>query len=162
MGVTTTRLRSWLVPVALVGLVAAPVATAATRTIVVTSNSISLVNHDVSPKGASKGDTITYRDRLLNATVQFGRKKGAPVGSDTGRLTFTSAHTANFSGSARLPGGTLELAGAVVTNSAGQIVIPVTGGTGEFANVSGTLTVGSGRDHVRNTYRLTRSTGPVA
>jgi Dirigent-like protein len=140
---------------------AAEAAGAATQTIRVTSVAVRMSSHDLAPKGTSKGDTITYSDRLLNAAAQFGRKKGARVGSDTGILTFTSAHTATFSGRAKLPGGTLTLSGPVQAASGGSIVVPVVGGTGTFANVQGTLTVGPGADRVRNTYRLTR-TAPVA
>jgi len=131
------------------------------RTIRVTSVTVSMVSHDVKPTGASKGDSITYRDELVNATAQFGRRKGAVVGSDSGTMTFTSAHTARFEGKAILPGGTLTLSGSVYTTTDG-LVVPVTGGTGAYAHLHGTLTVGSGKDHVPNTYRLAPDTGPVA
>ena len=121
-----------------------------------------MTTHDVAPKGPSKGDTVTYRDRLLNAAAQFGRKKGAKVGSDSGTLTFTGAHTATFNGKAKLPGGTLTLSGPVYTLQNGDLVIPVTGGTGSFAGVRGTLTVGPGKNHVPNTYRLNPAPAPVA
>jgi hypothetical protein len=136
-------------------------AAAATKTIRVTSVTVSMISHDVKPNGASKGDTITYRDTLVNATTQFGRRKGAVVGSDSGKMTFTSAHTAVFQGKAILPGGTLILSGAVYTTAAG-LVVPVTGGTGAYAGMHGTLTVGSGKTRVPNTYRLTVAAGPVA
>ncbi len=157
-----TAIRVWLVLAVCLGLAAAPVAAATTTTIRVTSNSVSVASHDVAPKGASKGDTITYRDRLVNATAQFGKGKGARIGSDTGKLTFTSTHTATFTGTARLPGGTLTLAGTVYLDSRGNLVIPVTGGTGTYAHLQGTLTVGPGRDHVLNTYRLSTASAPVA
>jgi hypothetical protein len=38
----------------------------------------------------------------------------------------------------------------------------VTGGTGAFAHVHGTLLVGAGKDRVANTYHLSRVTGPLA
>ena len=80
-------------------LVIVPAATAAkTRTIVVISNTVTFSRHDVAPKGASKGDTVVYRDRLVNAAAQFGKQKGALVGSDAGTLTFTSANTAALQG----------------------------------------------------------------
>jgi len=133
------------------------------RTIRLTSITVSLVTHDKKPKGASKGDTIVYRDTLVNATPQFGRKTGAVVGSDSGIMTFTSAHTAVFRGVAKLPGGTLTLAGPV-TGTSGGLVIPVTGGTGAYARMHGTLTVGPGSKRAPNTYRLMRGslTAPVA
>jgi hypothetical protein len=144
-----------------VALISTAGAAAARQTIAVTSVTVSMKSHDIGPKGASKGDTIVYRDRLVNATAQFGRKKGVVVGTDSGTMTFTSAHTAIFKGKAVLPGGTLTLYGPVYSTADG-LVVPVTGGTGAFAHVHGTLFVGAGKDRVANTYRLTRVTGPVA
>jgi hypothetical protein len=139
----------------------AATASAATQEIKVVSVTVSNVSHDVAPKGASKGDTIAYRDKLVNAAPQFGKKKGVQVGSDSGTMTFTGPHTATFKGKAVLPGGTLTLSGAVYTTPAG-LVVPVTGGTGAFAHVHGTLLVGSGSKRVANTYRLIEPSGPVA
>jgi hypothetical protein len=136
-------------------------ASAATQEIKVISVTVSTVKHDIGPKGASKGDKITFKDRLLNATSQFGKKKGALVGSDSGTMTFTGVHSANFHGKAILPGGTLILSGAVYTTPQGMVV-PVAGGTGKFAHVHGSLLVGSGKTRVPNTYRLTRPSGPLA
>ena len=111
--------------------------------------------HDKAPKGASAGDFVVYRDRLLNAAAQFGKQKGAVVGSDRGKLTYVTADTATFGGTVTLPGGTLELSGAVHRTASGGIVVPIVGGTGKYAYARGTLTVGSGRDHVLNTYSFT-------
>src|SRR5215469_16232341 len=104
--------RSWFVASVLLVVVAASANAATTlpgRTIVVTSVTLKLVNHDKPPKGPSKGDTVVYRDELLNAKTQFGKKKGVKVGVDSGTLKFTGAHTATFTGEAKLPGGTLTL-----------------------------------------------------
>ena len=152
-----------LLLVAVLAFVALPAVTAAavTQQIKVISVTVSTVSHDVGPKGASKGDTIAYRDRLVNAAQQFGKKKGEAVGSDSGTMTFTGPHTATFQGKAVLPGGTLTLSGPVYSTTAG-LVVPVTGGTGVFAHVHGTLLVGSGSKRVPNTYRLVRPSGPVA
>jgi len=139
----------------------AATASAATQEFQVISITVSTVAHDIGPKGASKGDTIVYRDRLVNATAQFGKKKGVQVGSDSGTMTFTGPHGARFDGKAVLPGGTLTLSGYVFTTPQG-LVVPVTGGTGAFAHVHGTLLVGSGAKRVPNTYRLIRPSGPVA
>jgi hypothetical protein len=156
--------RSSLLLAVCVGLVATPAAFAKTTTIKVRSDSISFRTNDIGPKGASKGDTIFYRDRLVNVVAQFGHKKGARVGSDTGKLTFTGAHTATFTGTVNLPGGTMKLSGTVLTTTTHEVVIQVVSGTGAFAGLRGTLTVGNGRDHVLNTYRLTKKqpTLPVA
>jgi hypothetical protein len=139
----------------------AAIAAGATREIKVVSVTLSTVSHDIGPKGASKGDTIVYRDRLVNAARQFGKKAGAAIGSDSGTMTFTGAHTATFNGTAILPGGTLKLSGSVYSSPQG-LVVPITGGTGAFAHYKGTLLVGSGSKRVPNTYRLTRPDGPVA
>jgi hypothetical protein len=129
-------------------------ATVAKLTIVVTSVSLSAKTTDVAPKGTSKGDTIVFRDRLLNA-------KGAVVGSDRGTMTFTSAHTATFSGEAVLPGGTVRLQGKVVSVGA-SLAIPVSGGTGRFAKAKGYVVVGPGDKRAVNTYTLSIPTVPVA
>ena len=149
----TTRL---ICMAALAALLLPTAASAArSRTIDVISVTEKMVAHDVGPKGASDGDTITYRDRLLNAGAQFGKKKGASIGTDTGKLTFTGVHSATYEGTATLPGGTIRLSGAVYSTSGGGIVVPVVGGTGAFAHAQGTLTVGPGKDRVLNTYRVT-------
>jgi hypothetical protein len=141
---------------------AAPAAQAAKLTFKVTSVTVSLTPTDRAPKGTSKGDTIEYRDRLVNAASQFGRAKGAVVGSDRGTMTFTSAHTAIFSGVAVLPGGTLELKGKVVPLSGKRLAIPVAGGTGRFAQARGYVVVGPGDKRALNTYMLTLPSAPVA
>ena len=146
--------RAWLLAVACAGVAAAPAAAAPARVILVTSDAVAMRVHDVPPRGPSRGDTVSYRDRLVNAVAQFGKPRGVNVGTDAGTLTFTSAHTATFRGTTRLPGGTLTLAGAVYTLANGDLVIPVVAGTGTLAGLHGTLTVSSGRDHVLNTYRL--------
>lgn len=139
-----------------------PAAEAKKVTIALTSVSISARQNDLGPKGASKGDTIVYRDRLLNAKAQFGHAKGATVGSDRGTMTFTSAHAARFSGVAVLPGGTLQLEGKVIALPNRSLAIPVTGGTGDFAKAKGYVLVGPGTKRALNTYTLTLPEIPVA
>jgi hypothetical protein len=146
---------------ALAAAAAAPGAQAGRLTIVVTSVSLSAKPTDVSPKGTSKGDTVEYRDRLLNAKKQFGRAKGAAVGSDRGTMTFTGAHTATFSGVVVLPGGTLQLEGKVIPVGT-SLVIPVSGGTGRFAKAKGYVLVGPGEKRALNTYTLSIPALPVA
>jgi len=135
---------------------------AGSMTIQVTSVTLKCVEHDIAPKGASKGDTVVCTDRLLNAAVQFGKKKGAVVGSDSGTMTFAGPHTAKFQGTASLPGGTLKLDGNVQLLANGGLAIPVAGGSGKFAQASGTLTVGAGSTRVLNTYVLALGSLPVA
>lgn len=141
---------------------AAPAASAKTITLQVTSVAVSVKSNDHPPKGASKGDTIVQHDRLLNAVAQFGRKKGAAVGSDRGTMTFTSKRTARFKGVVVLPKGTLTLNGKVTAAQGGILVIPVTGGTGAYSGAKGVLLVGPGEKRALNVYRFTIASGNVA
>jgi hypothetical protein len=130
-------------------------AQARTITFSVTSVSVSVKPTDLQPKGTSKGDTIVYRNRLLNTARRFGRPKGAVVGSDHGILTFTGAHTARYSGMAILPDGTLRLAGSVIPLANGVLQFRVAGGTGRYAKATGNVLVGAGNARALNTYHLT-------
>jgi Dirigent-like protein len=132
-----------------------PALATAKVTIKVTSVSVSVKPTDVAPRGTSRGDTIEYRDRLLNA-------KGAVVGSDHGTMTFTSAHTATFAGVARLPGGSVRLVGKVIALPNKSFAIPVAGGTGRFAKAKGYVLVGPGEKRALNTFTLTLLEIPVA
>jgi hypothetical protein len=106
---------------------------------------------DKPPKGASKGDRVIVRDRLVNVAKQFGKPAGAVVGRDEGVLILTSASSGTFEGVATLPGGTIRLHGVV---SNGIETYTVVGGTLRYAHARGTITVGPGRSPL-NTYRLT-------
>jgi hypothetical protein len=110
---------------------------------------------DQPPKGVSDGDTIDSRDRLLNATRQFGLRSGARVGSDHGRFTFTSTHSASYAGEASLPGGTVTVRGAVLVRADGQLMIPIVGGSGKYKGATGFLTIGPGKSRALNTFDLT-------
>jgi hypothetical protein len=147
---------------ALAAAVLAPAARAETLTFSVRSVAVSVKQTDVAPKGTSKGDTLAMRDRLLNTAVRFGKPKGAKVGTDKGTMTFTSATTAKFLGTAVLPDGTLKLRGKVQPLPGGGIVIPVVAGTGRYAGATGSVLVGPGETKVLNTYRLTLSSVHVA
>jgi hypothetical protein len=125
-----------------------------TLTIRVVSVSTSLREVDKGPKGVSAGDRVIFSDTLRNAVRQFGKPKGAKVGSDRGVMRFTSSRTARFEGSARLPGGTLRLEGDVIPVSRESIAIPVTGGTGRYAGARGVVIVGPGTKRALNTYQL--------
>lgn len=122
------------------------------------------VETDKPPKGPSKGDTIVFKDKLVNAKAQFGKKKGAVVGSDRGTMTFHTAHTASFDGVAVLPGGTVTLKGPVsgVGGQPDAMIIPVAGGTGKYSGATGYVFVGPGKTRSTNTYFLKYPTGPVA
>jgi hypothetical protein len=152
---------------ALLLMVAVPAAAAAaratgTQTILVTSVTVVVTSHDVTPKGPSKGDTVVLRDHLLNDASQFGKKKGVNIGADHATVTLSSANAATIEGKATLPGGTITISGTVTPLANGGLIAPVTGGTGAFEHVRGTLTVGPGKNRALNTYRLTRSTGLAA
>jgi hypothetical protein len=141
---------------------AAATAPAATRgahiellTIQVTSVVVKVTPIDVGPKGTSKGDRVIQRNKLINAVRQFGKPKGARVGTDEGTVTFTSAHTERYDGVARLPGGTIIVKGVVRRVFGGGLRIPVVGGTGKYAAATGVLLVASGDARVLNVYRLT-------
>jgi hypothetical protein len=144
---------------ALIAVLAAAVfasaAQAKTITFSVTSVSLSVKLTDLGPKGRSKGDTIVYRNRLLNTAQRFGRPKGAVVGSDRGTLTFTGAHTATYSGTAVFPDGSVRLAGDVTPLANGGLQFRVAGGTGRYAKATGSVVVGPGEKRVLNTYQLT-------
>jgi hypothetical protein len=155
------RMRFLLATVLGVGLLALPAQAAhqdesATRTIrLVATNGTVRVLVDRAPKGkASKGDVVQERTTLSNAVAQFGRAKGAVVGSDVVNHTITAVGPPirlSLKLTAKLPGGTLR------GTASGSPRIKVVGGTGAFANARGTLEV---RDHngskpgVLNIYRL--------
>jgi hypothetical protein len=110
---------------------------------------------DQPPKGVSDGDTVDSRDRLLNASRQFGLRSGARIGVDHGRFTYTSTHSAKYSGEASLPGGTVTVRGAVLVRADGQLMIPIVGGSGKYKGATGFLTIGPGKKRALNTYELT-------
>jgi hypothetical protein len=110
---------------------------------------------DQPPKGVSDGDTVDSRDRLLNASRQFGLRSGARIGVDHGRFTYTSTHSATYSGEASLPGGTVTVRGAVLVRADGQLMIAIVGGSGKYRGATGFLTIGPGKKRALNTYELT-------
>lgn len=124
------------------------------------TTSCSLV--DTKPKGASVGDRETCSSRLSNARAQFGKPKGAVVGSDRGVLRYTGTQSATFSGMTKLPGGTLVLGGAVRPVGNGDVLVSVVNGTGIFSGARGTLTILKPTDAKTaiNVYRL--SYAPIA
>jgi hypothetical protein len=115
------------------------------------SDTTSVRGRDVAPKGPSVGDSVFSTSRLRNAVAQFGRARGAIVGSDRGTARLVSATRATVDGVASLPGGTLHFRGRL------RSTIPVVGGTGRFAGARGTLrvTATSRRDTALNVYTLT-------
>jgi hypothetical protein len=144
-------LASWLAPAA------APAG--GQKVIEVFSITVSTYRVDRLPKGVSDGDTVVSSDRLVNARSQFGLPAGARVGSDHGRFTYTSTHSASYAGEASLPGGTVTLRGAVLVRADGQLMIPVVAGSGKYKGATGFLTIGPGKKRALNTYELTIPAG---
>jgi hypothetical protein len=152
----------WLCITIALTLVTASAASGATPTaggtptsfvISVKSVTTASIPYDKAPAGSSKGDRLLLRDRLLNATRQFGKPADAVVGRDEGVLVLTSATAATFSGVATLPGGTIRVRGAVLLRSSPIRSLPVVGGTGRYAHARGTLRFGKGSTPL-NTYHL--------
>lgn len=116
------------------------------------------LQRDVAPKNvASKGDVLSQKSVLRNAVAQFGKPKGALVGSDSGTMTLVSPTVVNTKGTAVLPGGTIRFAGQI-SEAAASVNISVTGGTGRYAGARGRLEVRSldaSGARTTNVYRLT-------
>lgn len=110
---------------------------------------------DVEPKGLSVGDRITMTDRLYNLVPQFGRPKGALVGRDSGTVTVRQG-SADFRGTARLPGGTILVRRRFPVASALSRVT-VVGGTGRFSNARGTVSIRAlgAKGRATNVFHLT-------
>jgi hypothetical protein len=111
---------------------------------------------DRAPKGTvSPGDVFAERSILRNAVAQFGRPKGAVVGSDVATYTVVSLRRANAKGTVRLPAGTLRIAATLTPQ---QVTFRVVGGSGRYADARGVLEVRSlnaAGTRVLNVYRLT-------
>jgi hypothetical protein len=134
-------------------------ASAATPSIVITVKSVTTASipRDAPPKGASRGDRIIMRDRLVNVRKQFGKPAGAVVGRDEGILRLTSPTSGTFDGIATLPGGTIRLHGIIRD---GIETFTVAGGSGKYAHARGTIAIGSGKSPL-NTYRISFPGEPV-
>ena len=126
------------------------------------STTTSYSSTDKVPKGTSAGDRQVFTSRLRNATAQFGKPKGAVVGSDRSTLVVTGSSKARMQTVAKLPGGTITVSGLLRAAGNGAISVPVVSGTGLFEGAKGTLTILKPIDAstAGNVYRLTY--GPVA
>lgn len=153
----------WIFSIALVSVIVALPAhgarhagseTMTIRLISVTTQAKVLV--DRPPKGqGNTGDVVWAKSVLRNEVPQFGRSKGALVGSDTATLTIVSATQGSMKVAVKLPGGTLNAAGKIGPES--PQTIAVVGGTGAFAGVRGTsevVSLDASGDRSRNVYRL--------
>jgi hypothetical protein len=137
-------------------LVVAPSALAQKLRFEVTSVVAQAKVHDMAPRGkVNKGDFIDFRDLLINRRQLFGKKKGKAVGFDVGTMTYTSATQRRIDAVATFPGiGTIRFAGRFVTRKDGTTVIPVTGGTGAFQGVKGTVTITEDDNKAPNIFQL--------
>jgi hypothetical protein len=99
---------------------------------------------DVAPKTHAltgeytQGDTFTGTSVLRNAVPQFGKPKGARVGTSRFVMTALSSRRFRFDGVARFPGGTLRARGAM-GEVAGNSTVAIVGGTGLYAGASGLI-----------------------
>jgi hypothetical protein len=98
-----------------------------------------LVDH--APKGyPNKGDVIRETATLRNAVAQFGRPKGALVGSDvwTTTIVIPPFGKIEVEDTTSVPGGTIRAVGTVaVTQTRGTF--RVVGGTGKYAGARGSI-----------------------
>lgn len=149
---------------AVVAAVVSPAASAASPPAVIQLVSVttSYRNVDAPPKGTSPGDQQLFTSRLLNARPQFGKPKGAVVGSDRSVLVLLAPSVGRMRTVARLPGGTLTVSGLLTGVGGGRIAIPIVAGTGVFAGARGTLIILKPTDAktAGNVYRLTYA--PIA
>ena len=131
---------------------ATPALAAPSAGIVITVKSVTTASipRDTPPKGASKGDRIVMRDRLLNV----GRHSASPPErwSAVTRASWCSPSptSGTFEGVTTLPGGTIRLHGIIRD---GFETFTVAGGTGRYAHARGTVSVGRGASPL-NIYRL--------
>jgi hypothetical protein len=99
---------------------------------------------DVAPKTHAtrgeytKGDTLRGTSILRNAVKQFGKPKGARVGTSRFVETALSSARLRFDGVANLPGGTLHARG-VMHEVAGNVTVAIVGGTGVYAGATGVI-----------------------
>lgn len=145
--------------------VALPPATAS-RTAGETTMTIRLIStpgrtvvRDLPPKGLklgvpSEGDSISGTSILRNATPQFGKPKGAIVGSDSWSITITTPPQSLLKVQVKLPGGTVRAQGHGSTLKS-SITVLVVGGTGAFVGARGTSILRDlSGDRTLNVYRL--------
>ena len=130
-----------LTGIAALVLAAGAAARPSTTIIRVISVATSLRTHDAPPKGPSKGDFVVIDDKLTNQVAQFGKKKGALVGTDHASETNIGNNRVIVDGIARLPGGTVHFRGELKVDKNGIAAVPVVGGTGDFQSAKGTVAI---------------------
>jgi len=130
-----------LTAVAALVLVAAAGASSDATLIRVISVATSIKTHDAPPKGPSKGDYVVIDDKLTNYAAQFGRKKGALVGTDHAVERNIGNNRVVVDGVARFPNGTVHFKGELKVDARGIAAVPVVGGTGDYESATGTVAI---------------------
>jgi hypothetical protein len=109
---------------------------------------------DVPPKTFAreheytKGDTIRGTETLRNAVQQFGKPKGAAVGTDRYAITAVAWQKIRVDFVTRFPGGTVHAHG--VGKAGSKPEVPIVGGAGRYAGATGVV---EGR-HLANGEKL--------
>jgi hypothetical protein len=98
--------------------------------------------HDAPPQTLdlgeySRGDAIIGTSILRNDVRQFGKPKGARVGTSRGVDRALSSHTATSDSVARFPGGTVHARGEGEIGPTTRV--PIVGGIGVFAGATGVV-----------------------
>jgi hypothetical protein len=114
------------------------------RTIRVVSATVaSKLTVDKAPKGVrNAGDTVWAKSSLRNARPQFGKPRGALVGSAVAIYTFQSRVAGDWGDlevTTTLPGGTIRSVDRVSYEGCCATESQVTGGTGVYSGARGTL-----------------------
>jgi hypothetical protein len=146
-----------LTGIAALVLTAAAGARSDTTVIRVISVATAVRTHDEPPKGPSKGDYVIVDDKLTNEVAQFGKKKGALVGTDHAIEKNIGSNRVLVDGIARLPGGTIHFKGELKVAPSGIAAVAVVDGTGDFESAKGTVAIANlTRDGktARNVYVL--------
>lgn len=111
---------------------------------------------DSKPVGqGNKGDKIGFRDLLLNVKPLLGKKAGKPVAWDVGTVVYLTSAKQAITCTVHFSMGTFVYAGPLTERSDGNIVLPISSGTGAFKGVHGTVTIGPGEKESANTFTLT-------
>jgi hypothetical protein len=114
------------------------------------------------PPAGDAGDVFTTTLILYNTADQVGRKTGANVGNMKFSYTLQGACSTSGSGCkgtadittvSKLPGGTITASSPKVPLSKTPYVVTVTGGTGSWKGVKGTIQVAPAGDAL-NIYKL--------
>lgn len=104
---------------------------------------------DLGEPGDSVGDLLTFHQPLLN-------EDGEPIGTNSGFCVRTRVgHSYQCQWTLTLPDGTLQVAGREFDE--GASMIPIVGGTGDYAGATGEMrTVNNGDGTFTQTLYLTK------